>query len=79
MHCCHMIRRTVHIVYHRVEEELLLKTICYLTACIALLISTLNTKLASPVSRRDALYAELASLARKSIHTPVRLVDRGTG
>jgi hypothetical protein len=56
-----------------------LKTMCYRTACIALVISTLNTKLASPVSRRDALYAELASLARKSINTPVRLVDRGTG
>jgi hypothetical protein len=78
MHCCLMIRRMVHIVYHRVEWELLLK-MCYRTACIALVISTLNTKLASPVSRRDALYAELASLARKSINTPVRLVDRGTG
>jgi hypothetical protein len=41
---------------------------CYRTACI-LVISTLNTKLASLVSRRDALYAELASLARKSIKT----------
>jgi hypothetical protein len=79
MHCCLMIRRMVHIVYHRVEWELLLKTMCYRTACIALVISTLNTKLASPVSRRDALYAELASLARKSINTPVPLVDRGTG
>jgi hypothetical protein len=46
---------------------------------IALVISTINTKLASPVSRREALYAELASLARKSINTPVRLVDPGTG
>jgi hypothetical protein len=79
MHCCLMIRHIVHIVYHRVERELLLKTMCYRTACIALEISTLNTKLASPVSRRDALYAELASLARKSINTPVRLVDRRTG
>jgi hypothetical protein len=52
---------------------------CYRTACIALVTSTLNTKLASPASRRDALYAELASLAQKSINTPVRLVDRGTG
>jgi hypothetical protein len=52
---------------------------CYRTACIALVISTLNTKLASPVSRRDALYAELASLARKYINTPVRLEDRVTG
>jgi hypothetical protein len=51
----------------------------YRTACIALVISSLNMKLALPVSRRDALYAELASLARKSINTPVRLVDRGTG
>jgi hypothetical protein len=53
-----------------------LKAMCYRTACIALVVSTLNTKLASPVSLRDALYAELASLARKSINTPVRLVDR---
>jgi hypothetical protein len=36
-------------------------------------------ELASPVSRRHALYAELASLARKSINTPVRIMDRGTG
>jgi hypothetical protein len=79
MHWCLVIRRVVHIVYHRVEWELLLKTMCYRTACIALVISTLNTKLATPVSRRDALYAELASLARKSINTPVRLMDRGTG
>jgi hypothetical protein len=79
MHCCLMIRRMVHIVNHQVEWELLLKTMCYRTACIALVSSTLNTKLASPVSRRDALYAELASLARKSINTPIRLVDRGTG
>jgi hypothetical protein len=79
MHCCLMMPRMVHIVYHRVEQELLLKTMCYRTACIALAISTLNTKLDSPVSRRDALYAELASLARKSINTPVRLVDRGSG
>jgi hypothetical protein len=78
MHCCLMIRLMVHIVCHRVEE-LLLKTMCYRTACIALVFSTPNTKLASPVSRRDALYAELASLARKSINTSVRLVDRGTG
>jgi hypothetical protein len=77
MHCCLMIRRMVHIVYHRVEWELLLKTMWYPTSRIALVISTLNTKLASPVSRRDALYAELASLARKSISTPARLVDRG--
>jgi hypothetical protein len=79
MHCCLMIRRIVPIVYHRVERELFLKTMCYRTVCIALVISTLNTKLASPVSRRDALYAELASLARNFINTPVRLVDRGTG
>jgi hypothetical protein len=79
MHCCLMIRRMIHIVYHRVEWDLLLKTMCYRTACIALVISTLNTKLASPVSRRDSLYAELASLARKSLNTPVRLVDQGTG
>jgi hypothetical protein len=79
MHCCLLIRRMVHIVYHRVEWELLLKTMCYRTACIALVTSTLNPKLASPVSRRNALYAELASLARKSISTPVRLVDRETG
>jgi hypothetical protein len=39
MHCCRMIRRMVHIVYHRVEYELLLKTMCYRTACIALVIS----------------------------------------
>jgi hypothetical protein len=33
----------------------------------SLVISTLNRKLASPVSRRDALNAELASLAHKFI------------
>jgi hypothetical protein len=45
--------------------------------CFSKLDSQYETDL--PVSRRDALYAELASLARKSINTPVRLVDRGTG
>jgi hypothetical protein len=55
MRCFLMISRVVHIVYHTVEWELLLKTMCYRTACIALVFSTLNTKLASPVSRRDAL------------------------
>jgi hypothetical protein len=50
---------------------------CYRKACIVLVISTLNTKMASPISRRDALYAELASLARKSINSPARLRIRG--
>jgi hypothetical protein len=37
------------------------------TACIASVLFTLNRKLASQVSRRDALNAELTSLAQKSI------------
>jgi hypothetical protein len=44
-----------------------LKPMCCRTACIALVIFTLNRKLVSPVSRRDALNAELASLAQKTI------------
>jgi hypothetical protein len=64
------------------SQQVLLKTMCCLTASVALLIllsircavsrplllyylSTLNKELASPVSRRDALNAELASLAQK--------------
>jgi hypothetical protein len=38
-----------------------------LSRSIALLVSTLINELASPVSRRDALHAELASLVQKSI------------
>jgi hypothetical protein len=44
-----------------------LKPMCCRTARFALLLFTLNKKLASPVSRRDALNAELASLAQKSM------------
>jgi hypothetical protein len=45
---------------------MLLKPMCCRTACIALVLITLSRKLASPVSRRDALNAELALLAQKS-------------
>jgi hypothetical protein len=49
------------------SQEMLLKPMCCRTACIALVLFTLNRKLASPVSRRDALNAELESLAQMSI------------
>jgi hypothetical protein len=58
---------------------MLLKQMCCRMACIALVLFTLNRKLASPVSRHDAVNAELASLAQKSIKhsgAPRRPEDR---
>jgi hypothetical protein len=39
------------------SQEMLLKPMCCRTASIALIFFTLNRKLGSPVSRRDALHA----------------------
>jgi hypothetical protein len=61
---------------------MLLKPMCCRTACIALVLITLNRKMASPVSRRDAVNAELASLGKKSIKhsgSPRRPEDRTGG
>jgi hypothetical protein len=58
-----------------------LTTMCCLTACVALVLSTLNNDLASPVSRRVALNAELASLAQKCVKQsgPPRGLDDRSG